>query len=102
MEAPITVINSITTLLQPYGIDFGEMWRSYQSKRTEPVDSEEWLSLKEAAAFAKVSVWTIRRWCRKGGVSKKTSRARCGRILISKVSLEKFIDGLIDPNQKTI
>jgi hypothetical protein len=102
MKTPMTVINSITTLLQPYGIDFGEMWRSYQSKRTEPVDSDEWLSLKEAAAFAKVSVWTIRRWCRKGVVSKKTSRARCGRILISKVSLEKFIDGLIDPNQKAI
>ena len=102
MELPDVVIDSISVLLEPYQINFREMWRKQQSRGTEASDSDKWMSLEEAASFAKVSIWTVRRWCRKGVVSKKTSWARCGRILISKVSLEKFIDGLIDPNQKAI
>ena len=94
MNAPVTVIESIATLLKPYGIDFREMWRREQSTQNDQADSDELMTLKAAADFAKVSVWTMRRWCRRGVISRKTSRARCGRILISKASLKKFIDDL--------
>ena len=98
MEAPAEVLNSIATLLMPYGIDFSAMWREHQDRKNETVNAEEWLNLKEAASFAKVSIWTVRRWCRKGVKSKKTSHARCGRILISKASLKDFIENLNDLN----
>jgi len=94
MDAPVTVIESIATLLKPYGIDFREMWRREQSAQNDQADPDELMTLKAAADFAKVSVWTVRRWCRKGVVSRKTSQARCGRILISKRSLIKFLENL--------
>ena len=56
-------------------------------------DSKRWISLQEAAQIAKVSVFTIRRWCDKNYVKwRKLNRAKCGRILINRCSLLGFID----------
>lgn len=92
MKMPTAILESVATLLAPYEIDFKKMCQQYQAANNTP--EKEWMTLQEAADFSKVSVWTVRRWCRKGVASKKTSRARCGRILIKSGSLKEFIENL--------
>lgn len=94
MKIPEKIVDCIETLLEPYQISFKEMWRREQSAQNDQADSDELWTLKTAAKFAKVSVWTMRRWCRRGVISRKTSTARCGRILINKGSLIKFLENL--------
>ena len=97
MRIPETIMEGVETLLAPYQISFKKMLTRYLSASPDDEAEDEWITLKAAAGFAKVSIWTMRRWCRKGVISKKTSQARCGRILISKASLRGFIDNLDDP-----
>ena len=53
---------------------------------------EKWITLKDAADYAKVTPWTVRRWCTAHFIVwKKLNRARCGRIIIDRCSLQNFI-----------
>ena len=94
MTIPVAIVEGVETLLAPYQISFKEMLNKYQSASPEEEVEDELMTIKAAADFAKVSVWTVRRWCRRGVMSRKTSTARCGRILINKSSLRKFLENL--------
>jgi len=94
MKIPEKIVDCIEMLLEPYPISFKEMLTRYQSASPEEEVEESWITLLTAAKFAKVSTWTMRRWCRRGVISRKTSTARCGRILINKGSLIKFLENL--------
>ncbi|MPN48223.1 hypothetical protein SDC9_195828 [bioreactor metagenome] len=94
MKIPEKIVDCIEMLLEPYPINFKEILTRYLSAAPGEEVEETWMTLKAAADFAKVSTWTMRRWCRKGVVSRKTSRARCGRILIDRSSLVKFLENL--------
>lgn len=94
MTIPETIVEGVETLLAPYKISFKEMVKRYQAAPPGEKIGDELMTLKAAADFAKVSTWTMRRWCRRGVISRKTSTARCGRILINKSSLIKFLENL--------
>lgn len=96
MRIPEAIVEGIETLLAPYQINFKEMLQRNQSASSEELVGDEWMTLKAAALFSGVSIWTVRRWCRKGVASRKTSRARCGRIIINKNSLMRFLENLPD------
>jgi excisionase family DNA binding protein len=51
-------------------------------------DSAEFLSVKEAAAFARVSVYSIRRWVRAGELTKHTAGSR---LLVRRDELERLL-----------
>lgn len=53
-----------------------------------PYDSQEAISLKEAAAIADRSVGTIRNWC-ESGIGRKVG----GQWRVSRVALAMFLDG---------
>ncbi len=58
-------------------------------KQTKPAnDTTGYLSTAEAAAFARVSVYTIRRWVRAGELTKHTAGAR---LLVRRDELEKLL-----------
>ena len=62
-------------------------------KERNTLDSgEKWVTLKEAAEYAKVTTFTVRRWCTaRRIVWRKLNRARCGRVIIDLRSLQQFI-----------
>ena len=96
MKIPIATIEGVAMLLAPYEIDFKKMWQQYQTQ--EQPSATEWLTLEEAAQFARVSRWTISRWCKQGKLDfRKTNRARCGRIIIRATALCSLIDSFNNP-----
>ena len=75
------------------GFDFHSECLEHDS--TKPQEVSRWMKLNEAAAFAGVSTFTIRRWATAGKIEfRKLNRARCGRILIRRESLYRFIESL--------
>lgn len=89
MKIPEEIIGAAETMLRTYGIELRPLLA--QSKE-EP---QTWISLTEAARYAAISRWTLRRWIADGKVrASKSSRARCGRILVSKPSLDNFLSAL--------
>lgn len=96
MAIPQNVINTVSLLLAEYGFNFREMLKQREKSINENFPVGEWLDLKTAAAYAQVSTWTIRRWTKKGVISKKTSTAKCGRVLINLISLQQYIEKLPD------
>jgi excisionase family DNA binding protein len=58
-------------------------------RRTKPAnDSAEYLSIKEAAALARVSVYTVRRWVRRGELTKHEAGSR---LLVRRDELERLL-----------
>ena len=51
-------------------------------------DQAEYLSTSEAAAFARVSVYTIRRWVRRGELTRHEAGTR---VLVRKDELERLL-----------
>jgi excisionase family DNA binding protein len=51
-----------------------------------------WLSVEEAATFARVSVPTIRRWLAEEGLTKFQPAGPSGRILIDRDDLNAFLE----------
>lgn len=75
------------------GFDFHSECLEHESPQLQEVS--RWMKLDEAAAFAGVSTFTIRRWATAGKIEfRKLNRARCGRILIRRESLYRFIESL--------
>ena len=73
------------------GFDFYNECLEHKATRQE----SHWMKLDDAAAFAGVSTFTIRRWATAGKIEfRKLNRARCGRILIRRESLYRFIESL--------
>ena len=88
--APNSIREAIAQLCNAIGIDFE---KDFLSNYKVPERTSQWISLREAAAYANVSTFTVRRWCyAQKVVSRKLNPARCGRILISRDSLAVFID----------
>ena len=85
-------------ILSPFGVNFKEMLNVYQLSTEgggEQEQKDKFLTMAEATAYAKSSRWTLRRWM----VTKKlkimkTNSARCGRLLISKQSLDAILESL--------
>ena len=60
------------------------------------VKLREYLSRKDAADYANVSIDTIDRWVANGFVEKiKTNPAKNGKVLIPRKSIEKFLNSLL-------
>ena len=60
------------------------------------VKLREYLSRKDAADYANVSIDTIDRWVANGFVEKiKTNPAKIGKVLIPRKSIEKFLNSLL-------
>lgn len=75
------------------GFDFHSECLEHESPQLQEVS--RWMKLDEAAAFSGVSTFTIRRWATAGKIEfRKLNRARCGRILIRRESLYRFIESL--------
>ncbi|MDD5597208.1 MAG: helix-turn-helix domain-containing protein [Victivallaceae bacterium] len=75
------------------GINFVRDYVGTENKEYPCRDKEEWLDLKQAAAFACVSPYTVRRWIRTRGLKgRKLNGAKCGRILVHAESLRHFIE----------
>lgn len=75
------------------GFDFHSECLEHESPQLQEVS--RWMKLDDAAAFAGVSTFTIRRWATAGKIEfRKLNRARCGRILIRRESLYRFIESL--------
>lgn len=75
---------------QAAGFDFRNECLEHDAAK--PTESR-WMRLEEAAAVAGVSTFTVRRWATAGKVEfRKLNRARCGRILILRESLYRFIE----------
>lgn len=73
------------------GFDFYNECLEHKATRQE----SHWMKLDDAAAFAGVSTFTIQRWATAGKIEfRKLNRARCGRILIRRESLYRFIESL--------
>ena len=53
--------------------------------------SSPWISRKDAALYACVSIDTIDYWIKNGWIKRiKTNQARCGRVIIEKKSIDAF------------
>jgi len=95
---PVEVIKTVQCLLNFHGYNFKEMLDVYQQSKEgggEQEQKDKYLTMAEATAYAKISRWTLSRWM----VSKnlkimKTNSARCGRLLISKKSLDAILESL--------
>lgn len=63
--------------------------RVLAERDTKPAnDSTDYLSTREAAAFARVSVYTIRRWVRAGELTRHEAG---NRVLVRRDELERFL-----------
>lgn len=64
--------------------------RDELSKQSTPANDApaEYLSVKEAAAFSRMSVYTIRRWIRRGELTKREAG---NRLLVRRAELEKLL-----------
>lgn len=96
-KPPDVILSTVSTLLQMPSSDLIEMLSNHHANKGQQKEAE-WLTLEEAAQFARVSRWTIRRWCKQGKLDfRKTNRARCGRIIIRATSLCNLIDSFNNP-----
>lgn len=88
------------TLFRMHGLDlekalFGKE-RDEDNKAISP-----YMTRGEAAAYAKVSTDTIDNWCAKGYIEKsKLGSGKAGTVLISRASLDKFINSRIVNHRK--
>jgi excisionase family DNA binding protein len=56
---------------------------------TKPAnDAPEYLSVAEAAAHARVSVYTVRRWIKRGELTRHTAGTR---LLVDRAELDRFL-----------
>ncbi len=74
------------------GIDFVAECLDKEEK-TANIRQATWLHLDAAAQIVGMSVHTVRRWALAGKIeSRKLNHARCGRILIRRDSLYRFLE----------
>ena len=79
---------AIEALFRAAGINFER-----DCLQQSATDCDIWIRLNEAAKIANVTVYTIRRWCASGLIEwRKLNKARCGRVLVNRSSLMKFIN----------
>lgn len=70
--------------------------RRVLAERDAKPANDGYLSVKEAASFARVSVYTIRRWVRSGELTRHEAGTR---VLVRRDELEKLLTCDDDPNR---
>ena len=94
LQMPENLRTTVGVLLRAHGYDL-ERVLGVNDKPDAQVQSD-WLTRREAAAYAHKSTDTIDNWCAKGYIEKsKLGNGRPGTVLISRSSLEKFIRGRV-------
>ena len=88
-DIPQHVIESVSCLLRPYGVDFSEI-----VKRSEKSDPSRYMTAKQASAYCGLSAKTIRDKALSGEIgSIKIGRTDKSRVLIVKADLDNWLEG---------
>lgn len=100
-DIPENVVASVSCLLKPYGVDFKELLRS--SKRSEEGRDEKckYMTARQASMFCGLSAKTIRDKVLSGEIKAiKIGRSDKSRVLIMKIDLERWLEGVSGHNNK--
>ena len=95
---------SIISMFELQGIDFEKVFISDDNKSEKKTeDVSPWMTRKEAADFARVSIDTIDNWRRDKRIkSNKLGNGRPGSVRISRDSLRRFLNSMVkaDPHKR--
>lgn len=95
-EIPANVIESVSCLLRPYGVDFRDMLRSESS-----VEKCKYMTARQASAFCGLSPKTIRDKVLSGEIkSIKMGRSERSRVLIVRSDFERWLEGFSSSNKQ--
>ena len=96
-EIPANVIESVSCLLRPYGVDFQDIL-----SRTVGTDEKcKYMTAKQASVFCGLSAKTIRDKAAAGEIkSIKIGRSDKSRVLIVKNDLERWLEGFSSTNKQ--
>ena len=93
----------IAGFCETVGINFEEVLAARAKTTSVEETRSDWLTRKEAAAYAKVSTDTIDDWCAQGYIEKsKLGGGKAGTVLISRESLEKHIRSCVVKHPKRV
>lgn len=93
-DIPANVIESVSCLLRPYGVDVHDIL-----KRTD--ERCKYMTAKQASVFCGLSAKTIRDKAAAGEIkSIKIGRSDKSRVLIVKNDLERWLEGFSSPNKQ--
>lgn len=94
-EIPANVIESVSCLLRPYGVDFKDMLR------TESMEKCKYMTARQASAFCGLSPKTIRDKVLSGEIkSIKMGRSERSRVLIERSDFERWLEGFSGSNKQ--
>ncbi len=101
MNIPVNVVNAVNLLIQQHGVNFEEMIAQYEGDKAIASQNDAWLTRKEAAEYARISIATIGRLIKSGKLkASKINAARCSRVLIAQKSLDAFLSSATVGTQK--
>ena len=87
-DIPPNVVDSVSCLLRPYGIDFEEI-----VSRSEKVEHGRYMTAKQASLYCGLSAKTIRDKALAGEIgSIKIGRTDKSRVLIVKADLDNWLE----------
>ena len=99
-EIPENVVESVSCLLKPYGVDFQELLRcSEQSNGSS--EKCKYMTAKQASMFCGLSAKTIRDKVLSGEIKAiKIGRSDKSRVLIVKNDFERWLEGFSSRNEQ--
>ena len=101
MDIPGNVVSAVNLLIQEHGVKFEEMIAQYEGSKARGSQNDIWLTRKEAADYARISIATIGRLIKSGELkASKINAARCSRVLIAQKSLDAFLNAAVLRNKK--
>lgn len=95
-EIPENVIDSVSCLLRPYGVDFRKVVSVIGDQ-----ESHKYMTAKQASVYCGLSAKTIRDKALAGEIaSVKIGRSDKSRVLIVKAELDNWLERFSSPNKQ--
>ena len=95
-EIPANVIESVSCLLRPYGVDFKDILQHSAS-----AEKCKYMTAKQASVFCGLSPKTIRDKVLSGEIrSIKIGRSDKSRVLIERMDFERWLEGFSRSNKQ--
>ena len=92
-EIPENVVESVSCLLKPYGVDFQELLRRSKQSDVSP-EKCKYMTARQASMFCGLSAKTIRDKVLSGEIKAiKIGRSDKSRVLIIKNDFERWLEG---------
>ena len=97
MKIPQDILLVVNKLLSPYGVNINAALKETNAAAIE----KKYFTVADAEKYSGIGRWTLARAVKAGKIRQaKLSPCRGGKVLIDKVSLDSWLEGLIYKPQK--